>query len=271
MNSNYISLIQFFLVLFLVLGLANLTGVMAGEGIRDTDEFIERLEEEYPEIDDFSARLTISGLDPPLRVEVQAISEPRILRVEYLSPPELKGQFFLLEEDFLYQFMPAQNLVIKKDLNQSNIPVEAANLTPDYLLELVRSEELEVDLVSKPGELYFPWEGEDVLEFKMTASWLEGKNDSNSDSDGGLTTPVSFGSGGDNYVLEVVPREEGYQFARQIIKFNPDNLLPRELITYLKNEEKEPVRTDVDEVGTNLGLDREDLTELPEDAEVIED
>lgn len=271
MNRNYISFVQFLLVLLLGLSLVSLTGVRASEGIQNTDEFIEKLEEEYRDIDDFSAQLTISGLDPPLRVKVEAISEPQTLRVEYLSPPELKGQFFLLEEDFLYQFMPAQNLVIKKDLKKSNIPVEAANLTPDYLLKLVRSEKLEVDLVSQPGELYFPWDREDVLEFKMTVSWLEEEDASNPDSDGDLTTPVSFGSGGDNYVLEVVPREEGYQFARQVIKFNPDNLLPRELITYLEDEEKDPIHTDVDEVGTNLGLDRENLAELPEDAEVIED
>lgn len=269
MNRNYTLWVRILLVLLLALSLAGLNSAVGIEKIGTTDKFIEKLEEEYREIDDFSAQLTISGLEPPLRVEVQAISEPRTLRVEYLSPPEMEGQFFLLEEDFLYQFMPAQNLVIKKDLKKSNIPVKAANLTPDYLLELVRSEELDVSLVSSPGELYFPWKKENVLKFKISVPWLEDAGSSNSGYDSDMVTPVSFDSGEDNYVLEVIPREEGYQFARQVIKFDPDSFLPRKLITYFEEEGKEPVHTDVEEVETNIGLEGEKLGRLPRDAEVI--
>lgn len=269
MNRNCIFWAGILLVLLLVLNPAGFRPVAGSEKMETADQFIEKLEEEYREIEDFSAQLTISGLEPPLRVKVQAISEPRILRVQYLSPPEMEGQFFLLEEDFLYQFMPAQNIIIKKDLKKSNIPVKAANLTPDYLLELVRSEELEVSLVSSPGELFFPWKKEDVLQFEMSAPWLRGEDSSNSAYDSNLVTPVSFDYGEDNYVLEVIPRDEGYQFARQVIKFDPDSFLPRKLITYFEEEGKEPVRTDVREVQTNLGLDNENLARLPRDAEVI--
>ncbi|MCF7891017.1 hypothetical protein K9M78_07350 [Candidatus Bipolaricaulota bacterium] len=269
MNRNSTLLVQILLVLLLAVNLAGLIAAPGSEKIGTTDKFIEKLEEEYREIDDFSAQLTISGLEPPLRVEVQAISEPRLLRVEYLSPPEMKGQFFLLEEDFLYQFMPVQNLIIKKDLKKSNIPVKAANLTPDYLLKLVRSEVLDVRLVSSPGELYFPWKKEEVLDFEMSVPWLDEDGSSSSTSGSELVTPVSFDSGEDNYVLEVVPRKEGYRFARQVIKFDPDSFLPRELITYFEDEEKGPVSTDVEGVETNLGLEREKISRLPKDAEVI--
>ncbi|MFW6005851.1 MAG: LolA family protein [Candidatus Bipolaricaulota bacterium] len=269
MNRNYTLWAGTLLVLLIALNLAGFRSVAGSEEIKTADEFVEKLEEEYRVIDDFSAKLSISGLEPPLQVEVRAISEPRILRVEYLSPPEMEDQFFLLEEDFLYQFMPAKNLVIKKDLKKSDIPVKAANLTPDYLLELVRSDELDVSLVSSPGELYFPWKKEDVLEFKMAVPWLKGEDSSNSTSDSDLVTPVSLNSGEDNYVLEVIPRDEDYQFARQVIKFDPDSFLPRELITYFEEEGKEPVRTDVEEVETNVGLEEEKLVRLPRDAEVI--
>ena len=239
--------------------------------IRTTDDFIEKLEKEYKDIKDFSARLVISGLEPPLRVEVLAISEPRTLRVEYLSPPEIKGQFFLLEEDFLYQFMPAQNLVIKKDLKNSDIPVKSANLTPDYLLKLVRSEELEVNLIENPEGLQFPGGIQNVFEFDISIPWLENEDSSDRLLDPGSTTPVTFESGEGDYVLEVIPREDGYQFARQVIRFDPEDFLPRGLITFFRDEKKEPVTTTVEEVETNVGLDLNEVTKLPRDAEVISD
>ncbi|MBS3786895.1 hypothetical protein KGY79_01715 [Candidatus Bipolaricaulota bacterium] len=271
MNRNYTLGLVFFLVTLLVFNLVGVNSVLGEEKIRTTDKFIERLEEEYRKIENFSARLAISGLEPPLKVEVRAISEPRVLRVEYLSPPEMQGQFFLLKEDFLYQFMPAQNLVIEKDLKKSNMPVKAANLTPDYLLEIVRSDELDVNLISGPGEIYFPWDKENVLDFETSVSWLENEDSSNSLYDPDSTTPVSFDFGEDDYVLEAVPLEEGYRFSRQVIKFDPDNLLPRELITYFEDEEKGPVTTEVEEVSINLKLVLDEITKLPEDAEVISD
>lgn len=125
------------------------------EVIRTTDRFIQALEEEYQGIEDFTARLTLSGLEPPVEVLVEAISEPRTLKVQYLSPSEMKGQFFLLEKDYLYQYMPGREIVIKKELTRSNIPVRAANLTPDYLLKLIRSDDLEVNLIGGPMGFYY--------------------------------------------------------------------------------------------------------------------
>ncbi|MFB6290785.1 MAG: outer membrane lipoprotein carrier protein LolA [Candidatus Bipolaricaulia bacterium] len=271
MNRIYTFTARLLLVVLLGLSLAGFTSALGEGEIQSTDKFIERLEKEYSDIEDFTARLTISGLEPPLKVEVLAISEPRILRVEYLSPPEMEGQFFLLDGDFLYQYMPAQNLVIKKDLKKSNVPVKAANLTPDYLLKLVKSEELEVNLIGGPGQLYFPWKGQDVLEFDSSISWREEKDSSSSLRESDSTTPISFSSEESYYVLEIVPKEEGYQFARQVIKFDPDSFLPRELITYFESKDKKTVRTDVEEVKTNRGLNPGKIKKLPEDAEVITD
>ena len=270
MKRNILVWVGALLVIPIALSLAGTRYALGVQDIQSTDDFIKRLEEEYRDIGDFSARLTISGLEPPLKVKLEAISEPRILRVEYLSPPEMEDQFFLLEGDFLFQYMPAQNLIIKKDLNKSRVPVKAANLTPDYLLELVKSEELEVNLVSKPGELYVPWGGKNVLDFDASIYWLD-EEDYEDDDIKKSITPLSLDFDGDKYVLEVIPKVEGYQFARQVIKFDRDNLLPRELITYFEDDDKEPVHTKVDEVGTNVGLKREEVTKKPEDAEVILD
>ena len=271
MSRNYKQRFAVLLVFLVFLIPVYCFPAIGGESIETTEGFIEKLEEEYAGIRDFSARLTISGLEPPLQVELRAISEPRLLRVEYLAPPEMEGQFFLLEGDYLYQFMPVQNLVIKKDLKNSKVPVKAANLTPDYLLELVRSEDLEVNLIGSPGEPFFPWNMKDVLEFKISAPWLDGEGISGSNSDGSFTTPGSLGPEADSYVLEIIPREEGFQFARQVIEFDPENYLPGELVTYFETEDKKPVRTLVKEVRTNLGLVRKEVGKLPEDAEVISD
>ncbi len=271
MNRNITLWIRTLLALVLVFNLVVLFPVRGDEKIQSTDEFIERLEDEYRKIDDFSARVRISGLEPPLRVKLLAVSEPRILRVEYLSPPEMEGQFFLLKGDFLYQFMPAQNLIIKKDLKKSNIPVKTANLTPDYLLKMVRSEELEVNLIGSPEEVYYPWKGKNIFKLDVSVPWLNDEDSSKTRDDPSSTTPASFGSKSDNYVLEVIPRVKGYQFARQVIKFDKDSLLPRELISYFDGEKKEPVRTEVKEVEINHGLEQEKITSRPKDAEVILD
>jgi len=247
-----------------------------GEGIiSSTEEMIDKLEEEYSKISNFSATLKVSGIDPPLTVEVQAITEPRILRVEYVSPEEMKGQFFLLEEDILWDYRPrpGRKIVIKKELTKSNIPVKAANLTPDYLLELVRSDDLEVNLIGTPGEIFFLGYGQSVLNLGTGLSGLNDPGgesdkqdtDSGSRSDSGFYYPVV----NDEYVLEVIPRTEGYQFARQVIKFDPKDFLPRELITHFADETKDPVYTLVEKVETNLDIDPEEVRKIPENAEVI--
>ncbi|MFW6006333.1 MAG: LolA family protein, partial [Candidatus Bipolaricaulota bacterium] len=250
--------------------------VVLGEGmLRTTDEFIDKLEEEYSKISNFSATLKVSGIEPALTVDVQAITEPRILRVEYVSPEDMKGQFFLLEEDTVWDYRPrpGRKVVIKKELTKSNIPVKAANLTPDYLLELVRSEDLEVNLIGTPGDIFFPGSGQNVLDLGTNLSGLsdpeDGTDKQNSDSGSrsrsGFYYPVVNGE----YVLEIIPRTEEYQFARQVIKFNPKDFLPRELITHFADESKDPVYTVVEKVETNLDMDPEEVRKIPENAEVI--
>ncbi|MBS3766355.1 hypothetical protein KGY71_07520 [Candidatus Bipolaricaulota bacterium] len=236
-----------------------------------TEKFISRLEEEYRGITNFTADLSLSGLEPPVSIRVLAVTEPRRLRVEYLSPDQMKGQFFLLEEDFLYQYMPGRNLVVKKDLGGADLPVEAASLTPKYLLELVRSDDLEVKLIGTPAELDLP----NFSYYDRASDGLSGGLPGSALT--GLGPPprsgYSFESGNlfGEYVVEITPETKDYEFSRQVIQFDPGDLLPRELITYFDEEDRETVYTSVEKVVVNQDLNLEEVTELPEDAEVIED
>jgi len=269
MNRVFAGFLVFSLVIFIVLSCPTGRRVAGRALIRSTEEFVEALEAEYRDIKDFAGTLTLSGLEPPVEVLVKAITEPRTLRVEYLSPAEMKGQFFLLKQDFLYQYMPAREIVIKKDLTKSNTPVRAANLTPGYLLELVRSEDLAVNLIGGPEGFYCQEDGPNSLASGNVTHRLNGIGAIGNSPSEVMGAVSCFGSGQGLYVLEVIPRAEDYQFARQVIKFSPDDLLPVELITHFLDRDREPVRTIVKSARTNMGLKLEELAKLPEKAEVI--
>ncbi len=270
MKSAFARTFCFFLLVLILLNSGPVLDASEVEVIRTTDQFIRALEEEYQGIEDFTARLTLSGLNPPIEVLVEAISEPRTLKVQYLSPSEMKGQFFLLEKDYLYQYMPGREIVIKKELTRSNIPVRAANLTPDYLLKLIRSDDLEVNLIGGPMGFYYGSGGRNSLDSKTSCSSFDNETEGNETLYHFFLGSTYFlGPSEGNYVLEVIPQVEGYQFSRQVIKFSPDSLLPVELITHFEDSEEESVRTIVEEAKTNVGLKRESLTELPDNAEVI--
>lgn len=260
MNNNVLYAGLFFCLFSLLLTVAPGELVCGAGEPTTTDEFVEAVKEEYGKIEDLTASVRTLGTDPPLTLKLWAITDTRLLRLEYLEPAEMRGQFFLFRENFLYQYMPARDIVIKKDLSQENIPVEAANLTPDYLLELINSEELEVKLIGRPLDLKFP----------------------NIEMDGELpdnTCPVDpFSADGlfiyensllENYVLEIVPTVDKYQFARQIIVFDPEDYLPVDLLTYLPDDPTDPIRTKVLSSEVNVNFSRDEIVELPKGAEVI--
>ncbi|MFP4136275.1 MAG: hypothetical protein ACLFN7_05355 [Candidatus Acetothermia bacterium] len=267
-------LIVFTLVFLLAISLLNPFGreVAGGEVITSTDEFISTLEAEYGDIVNFSARLDLTGTESPVSIQVLAVTEPRCLRVEYLSPERLEGQFFLLEENSLYQYMPGRNLIIKKSLEETEVPIEATNLTPEYLLELLRSDDLEINLIGIPVEM-------------KRVNHRRGTSDLGATPGGGVGPGASLagqelppGNGPDigtgdlfgEYTLEIIPKSgEEYGFSRQVIQIDRGDFLPRELVTYFP-EESEPVYTTVEDVETNIELDLEEVRRLPEDAEVIE-
>ncbi len=257
-NTLHGVLVICFVLLVFVVGLSVLT--YGAEGPATTDEFVEVVKEEYGKIEDLTASVEMLGTDPSLTLKLWAITDTRLLRLEYLEPPQMKGQFFLLKENFLYQYMPARDLVIKKDLTQENIPIKAANLTPDYLLELIGSEELEIRLIGRPLELTFP-------NLKDAADLPQNTCPVDPFYTDGLS--IYTKSLSENYVLEIVPTVEKYQFARQIIVFDPEDYLPVDLLTYLPDDPTDPIRTKVLSSEVNVHFPRDEVVELPQGAEVI--
>lgn len=261
------------LILATFLSLATVVLGAGGNVINSTDEFVAKLEEEYGKIANFSARLTLSGTKPTVSVRVLAVSEPRSLRVEYLSPDQMQGQFFLLKGDYLYQYMPGRNLIIKKNLKGADLPIETANLTPEYLLKLVHSDDLEVNLIGTPVSTGGPSEGGPARAEDAKLSGLTRVENYPPGNDSSLRCVFPFGPDSlfGDYVLEAIPKSDAYQFSRQVIQFEPKSLLPSKLITYFKAEDKKTLYTTVEEVKTNLDLKLAEVTALPKDAEVIED
>src|SRR6056297_3226807 len=131
--------------------------VVCGQArISTTEDFIAQVEQEYSQIEKLTATVEMLGVSPALTIKIWAITDTKLLRLEYLEPPEMKGQFFLLKEDFLYQYMPARDLIIKKDLTKENLPAKSVNLTPDYLLKLLHSEDFQIELMGRPMTPGFP-------------------------------------------------------------------------------------------------------------------
>ncbi len=267
-NAFYPVKVSLCLMVVFVLPLSSV--VLYGDDLIDTtDEFIARVEQEYSDIKNLRANSRLSGVDPPLELNLWAITDTRILRLEYISPPQMKGQFFLLKQDILYQYMPARDMIIKKDLTQENLPVKAANLTPDYLLEMINSEELEVELVGRPINLKLHGP------INVDLAPPEGSGDYCP------VKPETFGDPGlepsmvtsrvltEKYVLKIVPRVEKYQFSRQIIVFDPDSYLPEELITYLPDKPDRPVKTKVLDSQINCSFDPDQIERLPPGADII--
>ncbi len=248
--------------------------VVCGQArISTTEDFIAQVEQEYSQIEKLTATVEMLGVSPALTIKIWAITDTKLLRLEYLEPQQMKGQFFLLKEDFLYQYMPARDLIIKKDLTQANIPVKAANLTPDYLMELIHSEELEVKLVGRPMSLEFSvMDLMDVSKTKLENgdySFTPLKSEGTGKVADLYVTMARSGLLLSHYVLDIVPRVAKYQFARQIIVFDPHTYLPTELVTYLPEEPEKPVRTKVLESSATATFDSETIKELPKSAEII--
>ncbi|MCI2424573.1 hypothetical protein LM599_00850 [Candidatus Acetothermia bacterium] len=72
---------------------------------------------------DVDAILSISTADRAgarsthLRLHVQAIITPQFaLRIEYLDPPELRGQIFILRDNLLSHYLPLLNFIITREL-----------------------------------------------------------------------------------------------------------------------------------------------------------
>lgn len=259
MNSNSgNAFLALLIVLFIVTAFPLPDSRLArGEkAISSVQELIDRLEEEYSSIRDFSATVELRGTDPSLKLAIAAIpGEEPLLRMEYLAPQDMKGQFFVLDEKTLYQYNPAQDMIIKEQLDTEELPVQGVNLTPGYLIDLLRSEDFEVTLEGTPENPYRPSTDAESESSQTDSAEVQDHSESETEQ----------------YVVSLKPTVEGYHFRRQLIWLDSDTLLPTLLETFLEeDEELTRVTTSILEMKTNQDLDPEQIKKLPSGARVFE-
>ena len=241
---------------------------------RSSEDLLIAMEKVYGKIETLRARLNMIDTDPksnPLLLNLSAFSgEQYILRVEFIAPPTMKGQFFLVEGENLYQYMPADKTLIVNDLSRvqkSKVPssLRSLNIAPNRLTGVLNSEDIKLELKGTPDSPYIS----DLKELDI----LSEKN--NSDSSGKKDvkiTPEKYPqlkklTEGGVYVMEVTPKKEEADFERQILSLDGETLLPQILITYPAGEEGNRYLTFVDEIEKNIDLDRKKVTKLPTESE----
>ncbi len=232
------------------------------------------MEKTYGELDTLQAELNMVDTDPespPMKLKLYAFSKKeRVLRVEFLSPPSMKGQFFLAKEDKLYQYMPADRTVIVNDISQmseARMPdsLSSMNLAPTELTQVLNSEKLDVELAKTPENPYLSELDQLDLFPEDNPEKTKEKKDRKTDLRS-LSSVKSLLAKG-LYVLEIEPTVEEAGFARQVLSLDSETLLPRLMITYRKEENEKNYLTAVEEIEKNPDLKREEIAKLPPKSE----
>ena len=241
---------------------------------RSSEDLLIAMEKVYGKIETLRARLNMIDTDPkssPLLLNLSALSgEQYILRVEFIAPSTMKGQFFLVEGENLYQYMPADKTLIVNDLSrvqQSKVPssLRSLNIAPNRLTGILNSEDIKLELKGTPDSPYTS----DLKELDILS---ENNNTDSSDKKDVKITPEKYPqlkklTEGGVYVLEVTPKKEEADFERQILSLDGETLLPQILITYPAGEEGNRYLTFVEEIEKNIDLDIKKVTKLPPESE----
>lgn len=265
-------------VLFALLVLAVFSCYPADQNTSQaSQQFVERLIEEYEKINDFQATITTPLTETLVEISLQAVTgEKRVIRVTYLAPSEMKGQMFVLKDETLYQYMPAANYIIKTDLKKANLPLslETFQLTPASIVSLLKSDDLQLELLGTPKEPFSP----DTRTESQGSSkeFVDTSGDSCSAKEGGeldcesMSGSFLCSSCRQDYVLEVVPQDENYGFERELIWFDGTTLLPFCFVTYSPGSSEDVVTVLLKDVEINQQLNGEEIGQLPQNAEIIE-
>lgn len=273
-------IVEFWLVLLVSLMLlsASYTSVaspdeMDADSITNAQQLLHRLKRTYSEIEDFVAAVHTEATSPQVGLRIKAISgPPQILKVKYLAPNTLEGQFFLLKKETLYQYLPGRNVVIEQNLSERNLPLPVTNLTPGSLLELLQSDQLILNLISSPQTINVERDRTplqlDLSISRISRDTINHVGLSLSQFNYTYFSVPLLTKVREEYILEIIARTDKFGFDRQLIWFDKNTLLPQRLITYPLGETSKVI-TVVDEVKINQGLNSKELTRLPSDAEII--
>jgi len=240
---------------------------------------LSQLSEIYGKIEDFQALVTLepplSGVRP-IKLDLKVLETENILRLEYLAPRELRGQILILAGEELWQYIPVNNTIIKKDLVATNLPLELLGLNlrlaleklpaGDFSLRVMRGSE--TNLISSISIASL---ASGLPALKANALSLSIANYLSEGTVIMLTERISALASGD-FILEIIPKRVK-TWSRQLIWLDAKSLLPKRLETFLKQktgEGSQKIITIIESLKINQRLTRDELLRLPQDARIID-
>lgn len=233
-------------------------------------ELLPELERKYGKVETFTARVKITSSKPVTELTVKLISgDERLVRIEYLKPTDLKGTIYILEGTTLYHYIPISEYVVQSNIKEKDLPGNTLNLAPSYLTNLLRSEDLEANLLHGPDNTDSAESQSSEAEGETSDSSTVGNTQTEASK---AKLPVNSDICSDSYLLEVLPRVEKYGFERQLICLEAETLLPQKIRTVVRPEgskEEQIIVTVIEELQVNVELDPNSLRQLPEGAETI--
>jgi outer membrane lipoprotein-sorting protein len=249
--------------------------------------FLQRLGEVYSTLRDLQATVTIKKLTAEGRekdvgqVRIGTLVKQKVLRLEYLEPPEMRGQVFTLSGYQLSQYFPVNNTIVVQEITESHVLyplLEFLNFNLEEIVARLQEEGFsltisqwivpltptaELSLTNTISGLAGGYSAEPLALGLSLAEEMEGLP---------LELKVSRWKLGD-YLLEAIPAEEG-PVSKELIWIDPLDLVPRRVETHYERRVDGKVREEVtiyliSDIRINQGLTEEGLLALPKDARII--
>jgi len=299
--------LRFALLFLLILAACSLIAQQSRSSTQ-FQEFLRRLNAVYAELEDLQAIVTVFKLTPKgeeraeAQVRIRTLVRQKVLRLEFLEPPELRGQVYTLQGQKLSQYFPVNNLIVVQEITERHALyslLEFFNLDLERIITRLQEEgysltvSQEIIPSGKMLELELELEPELELELNLGTSLSVARLTAGEPTGEILALDLSLTRTyyapetvdlrldlmvGDwemgDYLLEARSQREGL-LGKELIWFDPLNLVPRRVEIYLIRRLDGRVREEVTiyyitGVRLNEGLTEEELLALPKDAKIIE-
>lgn len=247
-------------------------------------EFLQRLKAVYAELEDLQAIVTILEITPEgrekewARVRIATLVKQKILRLEFLDPPEMRDQVYTFDGHILSQYIPVKKAIIVQEITEQHslYPLlESLNLDLEEIVARLQQEGFSLALSQQITSLALQLE----LDLGITVAELAaGRSPSPSPLSLSLREPagaedfplalkVSAWQLGD-YLLEASSLS-----SEELIWIDPVSLIPRRIevrTREVEGKKKEGIWIYLmSEAQLNRGLTAIELLALPKDAQII--